>query len=284
VVDPDWQGYFWNPSLSPDGTQLAVARPNCCGGSDIWVKRLDRGPIVRISLDRATGMYPTWASDGRSVTFSDSVAGALNLWNKRADGSGQPVLQFHSKRFLQNAHWSPDGRWLIFVASGVSGSLDIRAMRPGLDTASIPLVATRFLEASPALSPDGKWLAYTSNETGSYEVYVVPFPNTGAAKFAVSAHGGKEPSWSRNGRELFYLDGSANLVAVEVKSAPAFSIGRSTTLFSMGGFRSQTLTPEYAVSPDGRRFLMIRSARSNTPDKLVVVENWFEEVARKEAH
>ena len=131
------------------------------------------------------------------------------------------------------------------------------------------------------MSPDGRFLAYTSNETGDYEIYVVPFPNTGAAKWAVSTRGGVEPAWSHSGKELFYRDGSSNLVAVEVKTTPTFSLGQSTVLFPIGGYRSRTLDPEYAVSPDDRRFLMIRRFVPNAPDKLIVVENWFEELKSK---
>jgi serine/threonine-protein kinase len=282
AVDPDWQGHFWTPSLSPDGRQLAVAMPNLAGeGNYIWVKHLDRGPSIRLSPGPSEN--PTWTRDGRSVMFtSNPAAASFDLWSKRADGSGQAVLHFHRTRNMNDAHSSPDGKWLIFLApDSVSGSLDILGIRPGFDTVAVPLVATRFIEAAPTLSPDGRFLAYTSNETGDYEIYVVPFPNTGTAKWAVSSRGGTEPLWSHSGRELFYRDGSANLVAVDVKLTPTFSLGRSTALFPMGGFRSHELFPEYAVSPDDRRFLMIRRSVPNAPDKLIVVENWFEELRAK---
>jgi len=165
--------------------------------------------------------------------------------------------------------------------NGANGSSDIFGIRPGVDTAAVPLVSTRFTEAAPTLSPDGRFLAYTSNETGDFEIYVVPFPNTGAAKWAVSTRGGREPAWSHSGKELFYRDGSLNLVAVEVKTTPTFSLGSSTVLFPVGGYRSSTLDPEYAVAPDDRRFLMIRRFVPNAPDKLIVVENWFEELKSK---
>jgi serine/threonine protein kinase len=283
TVDPSWQGYFWTPSLSPDGKQLAVAMPDCCGNTDIWVKQLDRGPIIKVSLEPSDDRYPTWAQDGRSVMFTSNAApGSFDLWIKRADGSGQAVRQFHGKRSMPNAHWSPDGKWLIFMTpNGANGSSDIFGIRPGVDTAPLPLVSSRFTEAAPTLSPDGRFLAYTSNETGDYEIYVVPFPNTGAAKWAVSTRGGVEPAWSHSGKELFYRDGSSNLVAVEVKTTPTFSLGQSTVLFPIGGYRSRTLDPEYAVSPDDRRFLMIRRFVPNAPDKLIVVENWFEELKSK---
>jgi len=282
TVDPEWQGYFWTPSLSPDGRQLAVAMPDCCGNTDIWVKRLDTGPIIKLSLEASDDRYPTWTQDGRSVIFSSNAASGSDLWTRRADGSGQAARQFRGNRSMTNARWSPDGKWLIFATpNGVSGSSDILGIRPGNDSVAVPLVATKFTEAAPALSPDGRWLAYTSNETGEYEVYVVPFPNTGAAKWPVSTRGGIEPLWSHNGRELFYRDGSANLVAAEVKPGPTFSLGQSTVLFAIGDFRSRTLDPEFAVAPNDRRFLMVRRFVPNAPDKLIVVENWFEELKQK---
>ena len=189
---------------------------------------------------------------------------------------------------MYNPRWSPDGKWLIFQTDvGSPGSGDILAIRPGIDTAPVPVVATTFTEMSPALSPDGRWLAYTSNETGEDAIYVVPFPNTSAGKWAISTGAGTEPLWSHRGNELFYRDGSGNLrdgsgnlVAVAVNTTPRFSLGRSTALFSAAGFTSFRFTPKYAVAPDDQRFLMIRPLETST-DKLIVVENWFEELRAK---
>jgi len=142
-------------------------------------------------------------------------------------------------------------------------------------------VATKFTEVAPTLSPDGRWLAYTSNESGQSEIYVVPFPNTRAAKWAVSTRGGTEPQWSHSGRELFYRDGSGNLVAVAISTTPTFSLGGSTALFPAAGFAYDELGLVYAVAPDDRRFLMIRPVAGSAPDKLIVVENWFEELKAK---
>jgi hypothetical protein len=126
-----------------------------------------------------------------------------------------------------------------------------------------------------------RWLAYASNESGQYEIYIVPFPNSGAAKWAVSTRGGTEPQWSHSGSELFYRDASGNLVAVEIRTTPTFSLGRSMALFLAGGFASNELRREYAVALDDRRFLMIRPLAANAPDKLIVVDNWFEELKAK---
>jgi Tol biopolymer transport system component len=192
------------------------------------------------------------------------------------------VLQLHGKSNLYNPRWSPDGKWLIYQTEVKSpGSGDIFAIRPGIDTAPVPVAATRFTEISPALSPNGRWLAYVSNETGEDEIYVVPFPKPGTAKWPISASGGTEPVWSHRGSELFYRDASGNLVAVKVNTSPTFSLVRTTVLFPAAGFQSVRFNPQYAVAPDDRRFLMVRPLKTSTPDKLIIVENWFEELKAK---
>ena len=284
-VDPDWQGKFWAPALSPDGKQLALEIVTLDGTAvAIWTKQLDSGPSVKLTMKGTQNEYPAWTPDGRSLTFMSNAGGnSLDLWTKQADGSGQAMLQYHEHRSIGGPRWSPDGKWLVFATdAGANGSGDILGIRPGIDTVAVPLVATKYVETTPALSPDGRWLAYTSNETGQYEIYVASFPNTRAAKWAVSTHGGIEPVWAHSGRELFYRDASSkDLVVTEVRTSPSFSLGRSTTLFPAGGFRSTLFQPQYAVSSDDRRFLMIRPAAANAADKLTVVENWFEELKAK---
>jgi serine/threonine protein kinase len=283
-LDPDWQGgSFSDPAISPEGKRLAVARGTGGETGNIWIKQLDQGSSSKLTEDGSNNASPTWTPDGRSVTFSSDAAGSFDLWTKRADGSAQAVPQVHEKVNAFGSRWSHDGKWLIFQTSEWSspGSGDIVGIRPGLDTVPVPLVASSFREVSPAPSPDGHWLAYTSNESGDYEIYVVPFPNTAAAKWVVSSHGGTQPQWSHSGRELFYRDASGNLVAVEVKTVPTFSAGRSATLFPAARFSSFPFRPQYDVSLDDQRFLMIRPLPASGPDQLIVVENWFEELKAK---
>lgn len=280
-VDPDWEGDFRFPAISPDGRRLAVVRIIDAQTIDLWIKQLDRGPSIKLT-EGGSNVFPTWKPDGQSITFSSNTAGFHDLWTKRADGSAQAVLQFSEKRNVFGAHWSPDGTWLIFQTGASEPGLgDIIGVRAGSDTTPVPLVATRFTEVAPALSPDGRWLAYTSNESGRYEIYVVPFPNTGAAKWAVSTRGGTEPQWSHSGKELFYRDGSRNLVAVAIGTTPTFSLGGSTALFSAAGFAFDEFGSVYAVAPDDQRFLMIRPNTANGSDALIVVENWFQELKAK---
>ena len=285
-VDPDWQGTFGDPSLSSDGRRLAVSLvPNVSYDAiaqkkDIWIKELDHGPSIKLTLEEKSDSYTAWTPGGRSVTFTSNAAGSFDLWTKRADGSTQAVLQVREKRGAYSPRWSPDGKWLVY-RRGDAGHGDILGFRPGIDTVAVPLVATKFGEIAPAISPNGRWLAYTSNESGQYEVYVVPFPNTAAAKWAVSTRGGTEPVWSHSGKELFYRDVAGNLMAVGVRSTPTFSLGRSTVLFPAAAYFSWANGDQYAVAPDDRRFIMIRRVAGSAPEELIIVDNWFEELKAK---
>jgi serine/threonine-protein kinase len=286
TVDPYWSGDFIGyPALSPDGKRVAVTRSANAEKIRIWIKWLDRGPSIKLAGDGRENFGPAWSPNGKSVTFSArEVNGSVHLWTQRADG-GAGVVQLRLKENVRNAQWSRDGKWLVFQTSaGGPGAGDIQAIRPGIDSAPTPLVATAFTETSPALSFDGRWLAYCSNESGKNEIYVVPFPNTRAGKWAISTGGGTEPVWSHRGTELFYRDASGNLVAVEVNTNPTFSFGRATVLFPAAGYTSRPFTPQYAVAPDDRRFLMVRPVGTGSSDNIIVVDNWFEELKAKSRH
>ena len=284
-VDAAWQAAFKNPALSPDGTRLAIAIGDAAG-MQVWVKQLDRGPSLKLTFEGTISRYPSWTPDGRAITFSSDATtpgAGDNLWTKRADGSAPAVLQLQQSRSIGESLWSPDATWLIYgTFVGQEGVGDILAMHLGADTVPVPLATTPASEWSPTLSPDGRWLAYTSTETGRPEIYVVPFPNAGTAKWPISTSGGTEPTWSHRGGELFYRDGTGHMVAVAVKTTPAFMPGRSTVLFPAAGFAADFFHRQYAVAPDDRRFLMIRAVGGGAPDKLVVVENWFEELKARD--
>ena len=281
-VDPGWTGDFLFPDLSPDGGRLAVAVTSS-DSSHVWVKQLDRGPSLRLTFEGSLNRYPSWTHDGGFLTFYSNRAGGWDLWTKRADGSEPAVLELDRERDIADARWSPDGEWLVYRISRFdAGSPDILALRPGQDTAPVTLVGTEFTEQAPTLSPDGRWLAYTSNETGRAEIYVVPFPNASDARWPVSTSGGSEPVWSRSGRELFYRNGQGDMVAVEVETEPTFSPGRSTVLFSAVEFgRNVNNHPMYDVTPDGERFIMIRQGGGDVRGSLILVQNFFEELKER---
>lgn len=271
-IDTAWRTDFGSLALSPDGAALAVGVADA-GEFEVWIKRLGLGAASKIGDG---GAHPTWTPDGRAVAFVATTAGAgmkLDLFLRRSDGSAPRRLIREEPNQVWEAQYSQDGKWLVYRTAS-----DLFAVRTDGDTSRIPLVVTPFAEYTPSLSPDGRWFAYSSDESGTREVYVRPFPNTGTARWQISIAGGSEPVWSRNGRELFYKNGRQELVAVAVPRTATFTMGEQRVLFSTAGY-DVSLEGEktYDVSPDGSRFVMIRLARKSH-DQLIVVENFFEEL------
>ncbi|MEX2049548.1 MAG: hypothetical protein WEB90_08225, partial [Gemmatimonadota bacterium] len=279
TVDSTWTGVLGSPELSPDGTRLAVSLQEGTS-TDIWVKQLDRGPSLKLTFDGTVSQHATWTPDGASVTFESDQAGlSFDLWTRRADASAPATLALDHDRSLSAPLWSRDGEWLLFrTGYDDAGVGDILAMRTGDAGAPISLVATPFREQSPTLSPDERFMAYSSNETGRFEVYVVPFPNASAAKWAVSAGSGAEPLWSNSGRELFYRDGQGDMVAVQVETDPTFSLGSTTTLFSAAEYRANVNHRRYDVTPDDARFIMLRPTGEDEESEWILVLNFFKEL------
>ncbi|HXI19581.1 MAG TPA: hypothetical protein VNH46_00765, partial [Gemmatimonadales bacterium] len=270
-------------ALSPDGTRLAIG-VNTPEGDDIWVKPLPRGPATRITFGPGPEFRPRWTADGRFVTFVTPEG----LARKRADGTGRDSLLVRGA--LDEGQVSPDGRWVLFrnrASSAASGGRDIFAIRPGVDSAPIPVLATPYDEMAIALSPDGHWMAYQSDESGRLEVFIRPFPNTSDQKVQVSSAGGTGPLWSRDGRELSYLRDDGTMMAVPIRGGAVLRLGEPRELFRLperlSALGAKYYTP-WDVGPDGS-FIMAQSAETEanrTP--LVVVENWLEEVQARLRH
>ncbi len=292
VVDSSWTfrhaafGANAGWSLSPDGTRLAIGL-STDAGDNIWVKHLPAGPEVRVTFDSASEYRPRWTPDGRSVVFGSNRAGSAGLYRRPADGTGTDSLVLRGQ--IYEGQLSPDGRWLVARGGGqisLVGGRNIGVMRLGVDTALVPLVATSFDESELALSPDARWLAYVSDETGRPEVFIRPFPDAGSAKFQVSTGGGVAPLWARSGRELFYVTPQREMVAVPIAPGPALALGARQPLFRLDPelylLEREFYTP-YDVSPDGKRFLMARRVVSDSPADapLLVTLNWFEELRRQ---
>jgi len=284
AVDPSWKpdGAIIAFALSPNGRAIAVELQRAAK-SDIWVKQLPAGPFSRITFGDTAHIRPTWKHDGSEVYYlADRGDGGGLPTARRADGVGAAARLNQSNKAFGQLLDSPDGSWLL-LRSAVSetGNGDLYGLHAG-DTALVPLVASAAREITPALSPDGKWLAYASDESGSFEIYVRPFPNASAARWQVSTAGGTQPLWSHSGKELFFRNTHGDLVSAEVKPGPSFSVGEQKALFSLAPFSFTGPIQLYAVAPDDKSFLMMRETSAGESGAMVVTENWFEELKNRE--
>jgi serine/threonine-protein kinase len=181
--------------------------------------------------------------------------------------------------------WSRDGRWLVGrTDNGTEGAGDLVGIRTNGDTTTVVLVASPFTELQPSVSPDGRWLAYASNESGRNEVYVRPFPNTGDGRWQVSTAGGGQPRWSPDSKELYYLDAASRMIAARIETSPTFGVAELRSMFDASGFTLDAFHQSYDVSPDGRAFIFASprqlSAAARTPS-LVRVDHWFRDLESK---
>ncbi len=275
AVDSSWTGDLaGRPVLSPDGRSAAVTMRGPAE-LQVWVKQLDRGPATRVA---DVGAAPSWSPGGKSLVFQ--VPGSGTLQTVPADGS---VLPSAIPGVGTGAQFSSDGKWLVYTSRG-----DIFGQRTDGDTTPVALVQDPGTQGNPTLSPDGRWLAYQSDETGTIQVYVRPFPDTKVAKRQVSTVASYAARWSRSGRELFYFgsdaSGLTSLYSVDVIPGVAFTTGTPKPLFSAAPF-GPTATNTFDVSPDGQRFLFSRAVGSGAAeaqrDRIVIVQNFAAELKAK---
>jgi serine/threonine-protein kinase len=279
-IEPDWWGTFGYVSISPDGNSVALTQSGG-DGTHVWVKDLVGGTLLRLALSTGTFDRPTWTPDGTSVTYRGGSATERGVWTRRADASqpAERAVELEAGLVAYEAVWSPDGTWLVIRATRPGTLRDILAMRPGVDSVPRPLIASAAEEYSPDISPNGRWIAYTSNESGQEEVYVRPFDDPGRARWAVSVVAVSLKKWSRDGREIFYRSHVGEVTRRTVAETPDLSLGPVESLFDATGFRTDHYHRAYDIAPDGGRFLMVR--RQGFVSELVLVTNWFEELEAK---
>jgi serine/threonine protein kinase/Tol biopolymer transport system component len=269
---------YLGPRLSPEGRRVAVAILE--QEAQVWQYDLARETLTPFTFEGDNNVAPSWTPDGKRITFISNKDGPQNIYWQLANGSGGLERLTTSQYTQVPMSWSPDGRLLSFLEVNPATGYDIWILRLS-DHKELPFLKTPFNESVPRFSHDGRWLAYISNESGRYEVYVQPYPGPGG-KWQISTEGGTEPVWNPNGRELFYRTGN-KLMAVDIATQPGFSAGKPRMLFE-GQYRPTPLSnPNYDVSPDGQRFLLVKPSEQEqaAPTQINVVLNWFEELKRR---
>ncbi|MCZ6750804.1 MAG: hypothetical protein O7E51_03130, partial [Acidobacteria bacterium] len=269
-----------DPRLSPDGQRLAVQIQG--GDNDVWIYDIPRNTLTRLTFEGLNG-YPLWTPDGERVTFSSIRGGTQDLFWIPADGSGTAERLTTSEYGQYPLSWSPDGHTLVYYELHPTSGGDLWLLPFEGEHKPQPFLQTPFHERSAVFSPDGKWLAYSSDESGRYEIYVRPFAG-GGGKWQISTESGTEPVWARNGRELFYRNGD-QLMAVDITTKLSFSAGTPRLLFegqyytNRGTIRSRA---DYDITSDGQRFLMIQEGGTDSEaTQINVVLNWFEELKQR---
>jgi Tol biopolymer transport system component len=268
-------GAYFQPRLSPDGRRLAVTVS--ADRDDVWLYDLTRQTWSRFT-SQGNNSFPLWSPDGRKLIYVSDKAGPDNMYSRPMDGSQPDERLVVSNLPNYPFSWSPD-EVLAFVTPQAQTLQDIWTLRLNQDRKPTLLLQTPFSEGAPKFSPDGRWLAYVSNESGRNEIYVRPYPGPGE-KVTVSTEGGNEPVWSASTRELFFRNGDAMMV-VDITTAPTLTVGRPRRLFEGRYESTLALWPNYDVSSDGRRFVMIkRTDTGESAAQINVVLNWFEELKR----
>src|ERR1017187_8187929 len=273
VGDP---GEYHNPAFSPGGDRLAfnLADPRS-GENDIWVRDLKRGVSSRFTFRAGEAFAPLWSPDGRLIVFRHD----LDLFEKAAGGQeGEEKLLLKSDELKVPCDWTRDGRYIVFQSRGKETSWDIWILPTFGDRKPVPFLKTQFAEALPVFSPDGRFLAYQSNESGRNEIYVQSFPGPGG-KWQISAAGGVEPRWRADGKELYYRAPDQKVMAVEVQTGGGFTPGVPQPLF-LGRFDAANARNRYLPTADGRRFLTVAPLGRESMTPTTVVLNWNAELGR----
>jgi serine/threonine-protein kinase len=265
------------PRISPDGSRVAVTIEE--GESHVWVYDTRRDALTRLTFEGGVNLLGAWTPDGKRIAFSSTRAGPQNPFWQPADGSGTPERLLTSENVTSPTSFSPDGQTMLLVDVSPESGFDIAGLRLS-DRKAEPYLRTRFFEGGATFSPDGRWVAFTSDEPGRHEVFVQPYPGPGG-KWQVSTDGGAEPVWNPNGKELFFRGGNKMMV-VDVTIGSAFSAGKPRMLFEAEYVPTPASLANYDVSADGQRFLMLKPGdQAQAVTQINVVTNWAEELKRR---
>jgi len=261
-----------NPRLSPDDSRIAVQRQDPGGRGDIWVIDLARGTNSRVTFNATDESYPIWSPDGTRIVYASNQNGKLDLYQKASTGAGNEELVLKSDQDKLPVDWSSDGKLLLFRSTDPKTLFDLWILPLNGDRKPVPFAQAPFNEAWASFSPDGKWIAYSSDESGNYQVYVQPFPPTGD-KTQISVDIGLTPFWRRDGKELFFLTSDNRVFSVDVELGAKFRAGVPKSLFQARGLASIAAALRASVARDGKRFLLVTTGET-TESPLTVLLNW----------
>jgi Tol biopolymer transport system component len=271
-----------NLALSPDTRRVAVrVMDPQVRTRDIWLVDLARGVTSRFTFEPSNQNHPLWAADGSRVLYFSDASEARGIHLKSASGAGGDELLLKSNEDLVPTDWSRDGRYVIYEMAKATGNNEVWALPTFGERKPFPFLQAQFNQFGGRLSPDGRWLAYASDESGRPEVYVQTFPEHGG-KWQISTNGGMDPRWRGDGKELFYLSADQRLMTVSIVTTPAFEADVPKPLFPVQVmFPGLGLRTHYDVTADGQRFLLVSPLGSETLAGTQVVLNWTAEARRK---
>jgi eukaryotic-like serine/threonine-protein kinase len=265
-------GQFATPRISHDGTRVAVRILDPQAVGDIWIYDLERGTRTRFTFDPSDDFGPLWSRDDSRVVFSSARKSPGDIYQRDSAGTAKEEPLLSSNAFEMAQDWSPDGRLLLFQVDDPRKPTQMDLWTYSVaERKAAPFLQSTSNEILGRFSPDGHWIAYVSNESGTEEVYVVPFPGPGG-KWQISTAGGRAPLWTRGGREIVYQAPGDEIMAVEVKSTPTFQAGVPKALFKAN--LRQPPGAQFDVTPDGERFLVNLRPGDQMADPVTLVQNW----------
>jgi Tol biopolymer transport system component len=269
VID---SGTFQDAHISPDGKKVAAARADAAGHLEIFIYDLVRGTKSQFSFSQSRDDDPIWSPDGNTIVFDSARNGKIDLYTRPANGARQEELLYHDAVDKYPYNWSLDGKYLAYETI-TSNHFDIWVMPMFGDRKPYPFIQEKYDTRYPVFSPDGKWMVFTSFAAGHSQVYIVAFPKTGG-RFLVGD--GAQAVWTRNGKEILYLDDHARLASVEVAvHGDSVELGRPQILFPTQPVSAGNIE----TSPDGKRLLMMQSPLENSSN-LTLVVNWPQELKK----